>query len=96
MLKLPCPEPQMCNLYSQTRSQDAMRHVFDPVLEADEALEDSAGSLPPMPGIYPGDTAPICAPAPAAGSSAPPAGACRLRHSSLRTAVQKLATVSAG
>jgi len=49
----------MCNLYSQTRSQDAMRHVFEAVLEADEALEDSAGNLPPMPGIYPDYSAPI-------------------------------------
>ncbi|GGH63597.1 SOS response-associated peptidase [Frigidibacter albus] len=49
----------MCNLYSQTKSQDAMRHVFDAVLEAVEALDDSAGNLPPMPGIYPDYTAPI-------------------------------------
>lgn len=25
--------PQMCNLYSQTKSQDAMRHLFDDMVE---------------------------------------------------------------
>lgn len=49
----------MCHSYSQTKSQDAMRHVFDAVLEADEGLGDSAGNLPPMPGIYPDYSAPI-------------------------------------
>lgn len=54
----------MCNLYSQTKSQDAMRQVFDAVLEAGEILEDISGNLPPMPGIYPDYTAPIIRPAP--------------------------------
>ena len=30
----------MCNLYSQTKSQDAMRQLFNPVLEEDEELID--------------------------------------------------------
>ena len=42
----------MCNLYSQTKSQDAMRHVFD-------VVEDDTGNLPPMPGIFPDYNAPI-------------------------------------
>ena len=47
----------MCNLYSQTRSQDAVRHVFDDVLEG--AVDDLTGNLPPQPGIYPDYPAPI-------------------------------------
>lgn len=49
----------MCNLYSQTKSQDAMRQAFDGMLEDDEELIDSAGNLPPMPGIFPDYAAPI-------------------------------------
>lgn len=49
----------MCNLYSQTKSQDAMRHVFDDIREGDEELIDSTGNLPPMAGIFPDYPAPI-------------------------------------
>ncbi|SFP24828.1 SOS response-associated peptidase [Tranquillimonas alkanivorans] len=42
----------MCNLYSITRSQDAMRQVFD-------VVEDRAGNVPPMPEVYPDYRAPI-------------------------------------
>jgi putative SOS response-associated peptidase YedK len=49
----------MCNLYSQTKSQDAMRHVFDGVLEDGEDFEDQMGNLPPMAGIFPDYAAPI-------------------------------------
>jgi putative SOS response-associated peptidase YedK len=49
----------MCNLYSQTKSQDAMRHVFEDVLQDGEVLMDTAGNLPPLPGIWPDYTAPI-------------------------------------
>ena len=49
----------MCNLYSQTKSQDAMRHVFDDMREGDEELIDDAGNLPPMTGIFPDYPAPI-------------------------------------
>lgn len=34
----------MCNLYSQTKSQDAMRHVFDDMREEDEELIDTSGN----------------------------------------------------
>ena len=44
------PDPLMCNLYSQTKSQDAMRHVFDAVVEEDEDFEDVNLNLPPMAG----------------------------------------------
>jgi putative SOS response-associated peptidase YedK len=47
----------MCNLYSQTKSQDAMRHVFDDVLEGE--IEDLTGNLASQPGIYPDYPAPI-------------------------------------
>lgn len=47
----------MCNLYSQTKSQDAMRHVFDDVLEGE--FEDLTGNLASQPGIYPDYSAPI-------------------------------------
>jgi putative SOS response-associated peptidase YedK len=53
------PDSPMCNLYSQTKSQDAMRHVFDDVLIGDETLEDLTGNLPAQSGIYPDYAAPI-------------------------------------
>ena len=49
----------MCNLYSQTKSQDAMRHVFDDMIEGDEGFEDLSGNLRPMAGIFPDYPAPI-------------------------------------
>jgi putative SOS response-associated peptidase YedK len=52
-------DPPMCNLYSQTKSQDAMRHVFDDVVSADEELIDMTGNLPPMAGIWPDYAAPV-------------------------------------
>ena len=52
----------MCNLYSQTKSQDAMRHVFDDMREDNEELIDDAGNLPPMAGIFPDYPAPIIRP----------------------------------
>jgi putative SOS response-associated peptidase YedK len=53
------PDTPMCNLYSQTKSQDAMRHVFDDMLIGDEMLEDLTGNLPAQTGIYPDYAAPI-------------------------------------
>ncbi|SMD06082.1 SOS response-associated peptidase [Primorskyibacter flagellatus] len=49
----------MCNLYSQTKSQDAMRHVFDDLLEDGERLIDETGNLPALSGIWPDYPAPI-------------------------------------
>ncbi|WP_322867989.1 SOS response-associated peptidase [Aquicoccus sp. G2-2] len=49
----------MCNLYSQTKSQDAMRHLFDDVLQGDEELVDTVGNLPSLTGIWPDYAAPI-------------------------------------
>ena len=37
----------VCNLYSMLKSQEAMRRLFD-------RLNDRAGNMPPLPGIYPG------------------------------------------
>ena len=42
----------MCNLYSMTRSQDAIRQLF-------KVDHDAAGNLPSMPGIFPNYPAPI-------------------------------------
>jgi len=42
----------MCNLYSLTKSQDAIRQLV-------RALTDGTGNLPPLPGIYPDYFAPI-------------------------------------
>ena len=42
----------MCNLYSITRSQDAMRGLFD-------VARDIAGNLPPQPDVFPDQLAPI-------------------------------------
>ncbi len=49
----------MCNLYSQTKSQDAMRHVFDAMIEEGEGFEDQTGNLPAQSGIWPDYAAPI-------------------------------------
>ena len=58
----------MCNLYSQTKSQYAMRHVFDDMVEEDEAFEDVVGNLPSMAGIFPDYPAPIIRPRVAGGA----------------------------
>jgi putative SOS response-associated peptidase YedK len=42
----------MCNLYSITRTQDAMRSLF-------RVTRDLTGNLPPMPGVFPDYPAPI-------------------------------------
>ncbi len=42
----------MCNLYSLTKSQDAIRYRF-------AVTKDSAGSMPSLPGIFPNDLAPV-------------------------------------
>ncbi len=42
----------MCNLYSMTRAQDAMRQLF-------KARRDLAGNLPPLSAIFPDTMAPI-------------------------------------
>ncbi len=42
----------MCNLYSITKSQDAIR-------EFTKAIRDVAGNLPPMPGVFPDYMAPV-------------------------------------
>lgn len=42
----------MCNLYSTTKNQDAIRKLFD-------ALNDYAGNLPPLPVILPDYKAPV-------------------------------------
>ena len=42
----------MCNLYSLTKSQDAIRQLI-------HALADTTGNLPPLPGIFPDYPAPI-------------------------------------
>jgi putative SOS response-associated peptidase YedK len=42
----------MCNLYSITKSQDAIRRLFG-------VTRDQAGNLPPLPGIFPDGLAPV-------------------------------------
>jgi len=42
----------MCNLYSITTNQDAIRRLFG-------AINSSVGNLPPMPGVFPDYPAPI-------------------------------------
>jgi putative SOS response-associated peptidase YedK len=42
----------MCNAYSLTRSQDAMRRLFG-------VVHDRTGNLPPLPGIFPDQLAPV-------------------------------------
>ena len=47
----------MCNLYSQTKGQEAIRSLA-------RVLRDVTGNLPPMPGIFPDYPAPIVRNAP--------------------------------
>ncbi|MGB3556376.1 MAG: SOS response-associated peptidase family protein [Jannaschia sp.] len=42
----------VCNLYSLTRAQDAIRGIA-------QVWDDRAGNLPPLPGIYPDQMAPV-------------------------------------
>jgi putative SOS response-associated peptidase YedK len=42
----------MCNLYSITKNQDAIRRLF-------KVTRDSAGNLPPLPAIFPDGLAPV-------------------------------------
>jgi putative SOS response-associated peptidase YedK len=42
----------VCNLYSLTKSQDAIRRIT-------KAMRDRTGNLPPLPGIFPDYAAPI-------------------------------------
>jgi putative SOS response-associated peptidase YedK len=42
----------MCNLYSQTKSQEAIRRLF-------RIDRDRTGNQPPLPGIYPDQLAPV-------------------------------------
>jgi putative SOS response-associated peptidase YedK len=42
----------MCNLYSMTRNQDAIRRLF-------KVSKDSAGNLPSFPAIFPNNPAPV-------------------------------------
>jgi putative SOS response-associated peptidase YedK len=42
----------MCNLYSVTRSQDAIRRLF-------RVERDTAGNLPPIPDVFPDTMAPV-------------------------------------
>lgn len=41
----------MCNLYFQTKSRDALRHVFGYVMEEGEGFEDQSSNLAAMSGI---------------------------------------------
>ena len=47
----------MCNLYSLTKGQQAIR-------EFTRAMRDSTGNLPPLPGIFPDTMAPVVRTAP--------------------------------
>ena len=42
----------MCNLYSVTKSQDAIRQLF-------RVTRDATGNLPPLPDIFPDQVAPV-------------------------------------
>jgi hypothetical protein len=45
----------MCNLYSLTKGQAAIRELA-------RAMRDTTGNLPPLPGIFPDQVAPVAAP----------------------------------
>jgi hypothetical protein len=66
----------MCNLYSLTKGQAAIRDLF-------RAGNDRTGNLPLFPGIFPDQMAPIVHVARMASASLSwRAGACRARRSS--------------
>src|SRR3954469_20742031 len=44
--------PDMCNLYSVTKGQQAIR-------ELTRAMHDTTGNLPPMPAVFPDYAAPV-------------------------------------
>jgi hypothetical protein len=69
----------VCNLYSLTKGQQAIRDMA-------RAIRDLTGNLPLFPNVFPDYTAPIVRNAPTACASCQRrAGACRHRHSRLRT-----------
>jgi hypothetical protein len=45
-------DPAMCNLYSITRSQEAIRRLF-------RVGRDLTGNMPPLPGVFPDTMAPV-------------------------------------
>src|ERR1043166_3938611 len=47
----------MCNLYSVTKSQDAIRQLV-------KAIRDLTGNLPPLPAVFPNRAAPVVRVAP--------------------------------
>ena len=47
-----CYDQVMCNLYSITTNQDAIRRLF-------AVTSDMAGNLPSMPGVFPDQEAPV-------------------------------------
>lgn len=49
----------MCNLYTQTKSRDAVRAAFADVLQGAEILVDSLGNEPLSPQIWPDYSAPV-------------------------------------
>jgi putative SOS response-associated peptidase YedK len=49
---VPCCDDAMCNLYSMTRNQEAIRRLF-------RVSRDRTGNLPPMPAIFPDTLAPV-------------------------------------
>jgi hypothetical protein len=52
-----CQSPPMCNLYSLTKSQQAIRELV-------KAIRDLTGNLPPMPAIFSDKMAPVVRTAP--------------------------------
>ena len=52
----------MCNLYSMTKSHDAMRQLFADMAEDAGDYADGVGNLAPMAGIFPDYLAPIIRP----------------------------------
>ena len=70
----------MCNLYAQTKPQDAMRRAFEAIADDGALIEDLTGNLPSMPGIWPDYPAPILRRGRRDCSSHWPAGACRPRR----------------
>ena len=54
----------MCNLYSLTKGQAA-------IIDLTRAMTDTTGNLPPLPGIFPDQLAPVVRTASLTGINAP-------------------------
>ena len=79
----------MCNLYSITKGQQAIRQFTDATL-------DRTGNMPPLPGIYPDYAAPIVNQSTGAADTLTGPGACGNAANSCLVSTLPIRMLSAG